>query len=110
MIIDIKEAKEQIKDFFGDDKEYAEAIQDEDKMREVCDEIADSNADVYNHDLMEWLKEGDNVWTLNETIDEFGWDGCGKDLFRAIAMAQVRANYEILSEALDELFTERDNT
>jgi len=103
MIKDTKEAIEQLVDFFGDDKEYKEAIESDD-WGDIIPEIADSNCDIYNNDLIKWLGgDVDNAWSFNEAIDEFGWEGCGKDLFKAIQMAQYKANSDLLYEAVEEI-------
>lgn len=72
----------------------------------ICDvisEIADSQVDIYYHDLRNWANG--HFEEISETIDEFGWDGCGRDLYKAVQMAQFRGNenemYSELSEGLE---------
>lgn len=71
----------------------------------ICDvisEIADSQVDIYYSDLREWANghfEG-----IANAISEFGWDGCGEDLYKAVQMAQYMENEkEIYSELLESL-------
>lgn len=72
----------------------------------ICDvisEIADSQVDIYYSDLTEWANG--HFEEIAETISEFGWDGCGKDLYKAVQLAQFRENgnemYSELSEGLE---------
>ena len=72
----------------------------------ICDvisEIADSQVDIYWSDLTSWANG--HFEEISETIDEFGWDGCGNDLYKAVQMAQFRENenemYSELSEGLE---------
>lgn len=69
--------------------------------RYICDaitECADGHVDIYYSDLKDWAK--DHFDDISDTIDEFGWDGCGRDLNKAVQMAQFR-QYE--QEACEEL-------
>lgn len=72
----------------------------------ICDiisEIADSQVDIYWFDLTSWANG--HFEEISETINEFGWDGCGNDLYKAVQMAQFRENenemYSELSEGLE---------
>lgn len=72
----------------------------------ICDvitEIADNQVDIYHSDLTSWANG--HFEEISETIDEFGWDGCGNDLYKAVQMAQYRESenemYSELSEGLE---------
>lgn len=72
----------------------------------ICDiisEIADSQVDIYDSDLREWANG--HFEKIANAISEFGWDGCGKDLYKAVQMAQYMENeeeiYSELSESLE---------
>lgn len=70
---------------------------------DVISEIADSQVDIYYSDLTEWASG--HFEEIAETISEFGWDGCEKDLYKAAQLAQFRENenemYSELSEGLE---------
>lgn len=72
----------------------------------ICDiisEIADNQVDIYNSDLKEWASS--HFEEIANAISEFGWDGCGKDLYKAVQIAQYTENeneiYSELSESLE---------
>lgn len=70
----------------------------------ICDaisEIADNNVDIYNSDLTEWANGNSSY--IEEAISEFGWDGCGKDYFKAIQMGQFLSYEQELYDNLKEL-------
>ncbi len=91
MIKDISEAKERLEDY-GD--------LDEAKIDDIITELADSDVDVYNFDRHEWMRESEeNLTLVEEAIDEFGWEGCDKNLDSAIGLAQYCANQHLLQEA-----------
>lgn len=57
--------------------------------RYLCDDIsefADSRTSVYYNDIIKFISE--NVEAVNEAIEEFGWEGCGGDLYKAGQMAE----------------------
>ena len=71
----------------------------------ICDiisEIADSNTSIYYSDIIKFISE--NVEAVNDTIAEFGWEGCGSDLYKAGQMAEFtqlqNAMYEELGDGL----------
>ncbi len=72
----------------------------------ICDnisEIADNQVDIYYHELINWAN--DHFEDISDTIDEFGWDVCGRDLYKAVQIAQFREGengmYSELSEGLE---------
>lgn len=55
----------------------------------ICDAIsdcADNNTSIYYYDIIKFISE--NVEAVNDAIVEFGWDGCGSDLYKAGQMAE----------------------
>lgn len=55
----------------------------------ICDaisEFADSNTSIYYSDIEEFMSN--NIDKVNDTISEFGWDGCGNDLHKAGQLAE----------------------
>ena len=103
MIENIKEAKEQLIDYFGSKKELKEATKDE--VSDAITELADSNCDVYNADILEWVTKDNNYYKVEEAIDDFGTpEANGKaDFIKIIQQGQYYANRELLEEAREEL-------
>lgn len=55
----------------------------------ICDtfaEFADGHTSIYYSDIIRYIS--DHVEEVNDTIKEFGWDGCGNDLYKAGQMAE----------------------
>lgn len=85
---------------------YAEYLNDyRNSTTHICDaisEIADNNTSIYYSDIRKFISE--NVEAVNDAISEFGWDGCGADLYKAGQMAEYskieRDIYEHLSDGL----------
>lgn len=71
----------------------------------ICDiisKIADSQVNIYYSDLREWANG--HFEEISETISEFGWDGCGEDLYKAVQIAQFReSENEMYFELLEGL-------
>lgn len=69
----------------------------------ICDiisEIADSNTSIYDSDIIEFISN--NVEEVNDAIEEYGWDGCGSDLYKAGQMAECRKNENDMYEELEQ--------
>lgn len=69
----------------------------------ICDiisEIANSNTSFTWADIMEFISN--NVEEVNETIEEFGWEGCGGDLYKAGQAAEYRKNEHDMYNELEE--------
>lgn len=71
----------------------------------ICDvisEIADNRTSIYYSDIIKFISE--HVEEVNEAIAEFGWDGCGSDLYKAGQMAEYcmieREIYDELEDGL----------
>ena len=62
---------------------------DADNSQYICDaisEFADNNTSIYYSDIEGFMSN--NIDKVNDTISEFGWDGCGSDLHRAGQLAE----------------------
>ena len=69
----------------------------------ICDiisEIADSNTSIYYSDIIEFISN--NVEEVNDAIEEYGWDGCGSDLYKAGQAAEYRKNENDMYNELEE--------
>lgn len=73
----------------------------------ICDSItycADDNIDLYNGDLINWLTEDtDNVYAMEEAINEGLVDCHNFDLYRAIQAGQYKQYSDTLYEGLDDM-------
>lgn len=69
-------------------------------LGDAISEFADSNTSIYYSSIIEYIK--DNPDAVNDAINEFGWDGCGKDIYKAGQMAEYL-------EIQNELYSEIDN-
>lgn len=69
-----------------------------------CDafsECADDYTSIYYYDIMEFIKE--NPDEVNAAIDEFGWDGCGRDIYKAGQAAEYNTIQRELYNYFDEI-------
>ena len=69
----------------------------------ICDiisEIAGSNTSIYHSDIAEFISN--NVEEVNDAIEEFGWDGCGSDLYKVGQVAEFHKNENEMYDELDE--------
>ena len=71
------------------------------RIDDAITECADRNVSTYYSDIIKYIT--DHVEEVNETIKEFGWDGCGEDLYKAGQMAEYRTNESELCEDLEEI-------
>lgn len=86
--------------------DYAECLNDyrnsDCYLSDAISQIADNNTSIYYSDIINFIAE--NVEEVNEAIQEFGWDGCGKDLYKAGQMAEylqiMRDIYDHLEDAI----------
>lgn len=70
----------------------------------ICDifaEIADSNTSIYYNDIIKYI--ADHTDEVNDTINEFGWDGVGKDIYKAGQMAEYTSIERDLEEHIDDI-------
>ena len=72
----------------------------------ICDiiaEIADSHTSIYYSDIINFISE--NVEQVNDTIEEFGWEGAGGDLYKAGQLAEYcQLEQEMYGELEEGLF------
>lgn len=57
----------------------------------LCDaisEFADSNTSIYYSEIMDFIAK--NPEAVNNAINEFGWNGCGNDIYKAGQMAEYQ--------------------
>lgn len=102
--MDENDAKQAI--FEYDSETIAEAYEN-DEPHDFIAEIADSNVDVYNYNLLQWLP--DNYSLVEDAIAEFGFPNGsdGKpDMIKAIMQGQYYANEQTLWEVWEELKSE----
>lgn len=81
---------------------YIDCLNDYDQGH-ICDiisEIADSNTSIYYSDITKFISE--NVEEVKDAIEEFGWDGCGGDLYKAGQVAEFRKNENDMYDELEE--------
>lgn len=70
----------------------------------ICDifsEIADGNTSIYYGDISRYI--ANHVDEVNDTISEFGWEGCGSDLYKAGQMAEYTSIERDLEEHIDDI-------
>ncbi len=98
-------AKEELQNYYSTTKELKEAIKN-DEIQDAISEIADNNIDIYNADLLDWLR--DNYYKVEDAIEEYGFpETDGKpDMIKAIMQGQYKENEEVLNEALEEIKAE----
>ena len=69
----------------------------------ICDLIskfADNNTSIYYSEIANFIRN--NLDEVTDAINEFGWDGCGGDLYKAGQMAEYMAiEKEIYNELED---------
>jgi len=61
-------------------------------ISDLISEYADSNTSIYYSDIEEFGKN--NMDRVNQAISEFGWEGCGSDLHKAMQMGEYCENQE----------------
>lgn len=69
----------------------------------ICDaiaEIADGQTSIYYYDIIKYI--ADHTDEVNDTINEFGWDGCGSDLYKAGQIAEYTAIQADIEENLED--------
>lgn len=55
-------------------------------IEDAISERADNETSIYYPDIIKFISE--NVEAVNDTIQEFGWDGAGADLYKAGQLAE----------------------
>lgn len=67
-----------------------------DYISDLFHEFADNHTSIYYSDIIKYISE--HVEDVNRAIEEFGWDGCGSDLYKAGQMAEYEGIYQELEE------------
>ena len=70
----------------------------------ICDaitEYADGETSIYYSDIERFMS--DHIDLVNDTINEFGWDGCGSDFHKAGQLAEFIYNEQMLYEDLESI-------
>ena len=70
----------------------------------ICDAIAeeaDSHTSIYYSDIKNFMI--DNFDAVENAISEFGWDGCGSDLYKVGQMGEYLENERLMYEDLEEV-------
>jgi len=83
--------------------DYSEQLTEYSGTTYICDaisEIADGNTSIYYNDIRDFI--AGHVEEVNETIKEFGFDGCGNDLYKAGQMAEYTTIENEIYNELDE--------
>ena len=94
----------EIKNLYNELESSINCLCDYDKgyICDVISAIADNHVDIYYYDLTNWANG--HFEEISETINEYGWDVCEKDLYKAVQMAQFRENENgMYSELLEGL-------
>lgn len=69
---------------------------------DIVSEIADGATSIYYSDIIKFISE--NVEAVNDAIRDFGWDGCGSDLYKAGQMAEfTQIERDIMDHLSDAL-------
>ena len=95
--------------FYNNKKEEFKKEELEDLLDELTDKIiefADGLVDIYNHKLLEWLK--DNYSTYEDYIEEFGINNKNFDLMQTIRWAQFIEYERELRDEVEEFLGEFD--
>ena len=82
-MIDLEALKQEIRQEIGTDAAYLAGDYNgcSSYIDDAIQERADSETSIYYHDIIKFISE--NVEAVNDTINEFGWDGAGADLYKA---------------------------
>lgn len=75
-----------------------------DSSQYICDaisEFADNNTSICYSDIKEYICN--NFDAVEEAIDEYGWDGCGGDLYKAGQMAEYMSIEREIGDELEDI-------
>ena len=77
---------------------------DADSSQYICDaisEFSDSRTSIYYADIKNFICN--NFDAVEEAINEFGWDGCGGDLYKAGQMAECMSIEREINEEIEDI-------
>lgn len=83
---------------------YWQEFENYDYDEYICDiitSIADNNTSIYYSDIKEFMMN--NFDAVEDAINEFGWDGCGSDLYKAGQMAEFLQLEHMMYNDLDTI-------
>lgn len=69
-------------------------------IADIVAEIADGAVSIYYRDIIQFISN--NVEAVNEAIQEFGWEGCGSDLYKVGQMAEYLQIERDINEHLED--------
>lgn len=98
----IQELREKQNLYLGDYGEYLTEY----SHGYICDcisELADSNVDIYNYNLLEWVRN--NSEYVEQAVEEFGIDSKNFDFFGLLRQGQYLQIEEELYSNLDDVLT-----
>ena len=83
--------------------DYGDRIEDysDGYICDVFSEIADGATSIYYNDIIKYI--ADHTDEVNDTINEFGWDGVGKDIYKAGQMAEYTTIERDLEDHIDDI-------
>lgn len=87
-MIDLEALRIETREDIGTDAAYLAADYEgcRSSIDEAIRERADSETSIYYSDIIKFI--ADHVEEVNDTINEFSWDGCGGDLYKAGQMTE----------------------
>lgn len=86
------------RDFLGN---YADIDHNTQHICDAISDFADNNTSIYYSDIKNFI--ADHIEEVNEAIAEFGWDGCGSDLYKAGQMAEYLTIEREIYNNLDDI-------
>lgn len=99
----VEQLSEHAQDFIN---EYSAS--DSGYIGDIISEFSDGNTSIYYTDIKNFIIN--NFDAVTDAINEFGWDGCGKDIYKAGQAAEFltieRALYDDLTDIVKHLAIE----
>lgn len=86
------------RDFLGD---YADIDHNTQYICDAISDFADNNTSIYYSDIKNFI--ADHIDEVTDAIDEFGWDGCGSDLYKAGQTAEYLTIVREIYNNLDDI-------
>lgn len=70
-------------------------------LSDAITEFADNNTSIYYADIKDFI--ANNIDAVTDAINEFGWDGCGGDLYKAGQTAEFLAIERTIYDELTDI-------
>ena len=93
-----KNLSDYARDFLGD---YANIDHNTQYICDAISNFADNNTSIYYCDIKNFI--ADHIDEVTDAIAEFGWDGCGSDLYKAGQMAEYLSIERDIYNNLDDI-------